>query len=56
MLLEPQFIQEGWQYLDPVTEKWKLKDNAPDWAVEEFNKFYGLVNGVSDEQGTVTVH
>lgn len=54
MFGEPKFISEGYAYIDEETEKWCLTNDAPEWAVKEFNEFFGLVNGEPDENDIVT--
>ena len=49
--MPPQrFIKEGYEYLGKDGE-WHVKDEAPEWAKEEFKKFHEMVNPVPDEEG-----
>lgn len=34
-------------------EKWHIREDAPDWAVKEFNKFFGLLASQPDDNGMV---
>ena len=36
MIAEPRFVKEGWLDDSKPYEGWKLKENAPEWAKEEF--------------------
>lgn len=52
MMSEPRFHMEGW--LDDNTDLGlKLKDNAPEWAKEEFEDFMKQMNREPDENGIV---
>jgi hypothetical protein len=37
----PRFAAEGWDYYDEKTDTFKLKPDAPNWAKQEFEEFYG---------------
>lgn len=52
MLKEPEGMK--YWYIDPKTEKWKIKDNAPEWAKVEFKEYQKAVNPDPGEDGTVT--
>ena len=52
MRAEPEGI-DYW-YLDGKTEKWKIKDDAPDWAKEEFESYMKSLDLEPDENGIVT--
>lgn len=54
MLKEPKCIEQGYAFIDDETEKWVLKEDAPNWAVKEFNKFFGLLASQPDDNGVVT--
>lgn len=54
MLEEPKFMSEGYAYIDDKTEKWCLKENAPEWAKREFEEFFGLVKSEPDDNDIVT--
>ena len=49
MFGEPKVISEGYAYIDEEKEKWCLKEDAPEWAVKEFNEFFGNINDDNDE-------
>ena len=34
-------------------EQWAIKDDAPDWAKEEFREFFATINPLPDEDGVV---
>lgn len=51
MMSAPRFYLEGW--LDDTDQEWKLKDNAPEWAKEEFKDFMEQMNKEPDENGIV---
>lgn len=55
MLEQPRCFVEGYVYIDPETEKWRIKEDAPDWAKTEFEEFQKNVNPLPDENGMVTV-
>lgn len=54
MIGEPKCIAEGYAYIDDETEKWCVKENAPDWAKKEFEEFFGLVKSEPDDNNVVT--
>lgn len=54
MLEMPRFIEEGYSYLDEETEEWRLKEDAPEWAVKEFEEFNKLLGAQPDDNGIVT--
>lgn len=35
-------------------EQWHIKDDAPDWAKQEFKDFMKFVNPTPDENGVIT--
>ncbi len=45
---EPKGI-DYW-YLDREAKKWRIRDDAPEWAKEEFEEFY---NDEPDEDGLI---
>lgn len=51
MLKEPEGMK--YWYIDPKTEKWKIKENAPDWAKQEFDEYQKAVNPKPDEDGNL---
>lgn len=53
MIKEPKVVKEGYAYINEQTEKWCLKENAPEWAVEEFNRIF--VKPEPDKNGLVTL-
>ncbi|EOS75675.1 MAG: hypothetical protein OSJ60_01940 [Lachnospiraceae bacterium] len=54
MIDEPRIIEEGYAYIDEQSEKWCLKNDAPDWAVEEFIRVFGEPE--PDENGLITLN
>ncbi|MEG0360254.1 MAG: hypothetical protein RR537_07670 [Longicatena sp.] len=54
MIEEPRSIKEGYVYIDEESEQWKLKANAPAWAVDDFKQFMKQVNPSEDKNGTIT--
>lgn len=54
MMGEPKCITEGYAYIDDETEKWCIKEDAPDWAKKEFEGFFGLVKSKPDDNDVVT--
>ena len=54
MLCEPRCIMEGYAYIDEKTEKWCIKEDAPDWAKKEFSDFFGSVAQKPDDNDIVT--
>lgn len=54
MLEEPRFSKEGYDYFDKETGEWRLKEDAPEWAVKEFKKFNKLISAHPDDNGIVT--
>lgn len=53
MLEEPRFFQEGYAYLNEK-EVWCIKDDAPEWAKEEFQEYFATVKGILNEDGSIT--
>lgn len=54
MIAAQRFYLEGW--LDEDTEQgWKLKENAPEWAKDEFDNFMKQTDNTPDENGMVTL-
>lgn len=49
---KPRFMKEGNAFIGE-DEKWHIKDNAPDWAKNEFYKFFELVNPSPNENGKI---
>lgn len=39
MLIVPKFKRQGFEYFDKETQKYKLKEDAPQWAEEEFKEY-----------------
>ncbi|MBO4998183.1 MAG: hypothetical protein J6D02_09320 [Lachnospira sp.] len=37
-MIEPKGYQ--YWYIDPKAEKWCIKDDAPEWAKEEFAEYF----------------
>lgn len=56
MLEEPRCIMEGYAYIDEKTEKWCIKEDAPDWAKKEFSVFFGTVAQKPDDNDIVTAY
>jgi hypothetical protein len=56
MMGEPKVISEGYAYIDDKTEKWCLKEDAPDWAKREFEEFFGAINAEPDDNDIVTMY
>lgn len=54
MMGEIRVIEEGYAYIDEQAEKWCLKEDAPDWAVEEFKRVFGKPE--PDENGLITLN
>jgi hypothetical protein len=53
MMEEPRFMKEGYAFIGE-DEKWHIKDDAPDWAKEEFKEFFQMVDPEPDEDGVIT--
>lgn len=51
-LILPKFIQENWSYKDE-NNKICLKEDAPEWAKEEYKTFLKMLNSVPDEKGMI---
>lgn len=56
MLQEPEFFKSEYVYIDDETEKWRIKDDAPQEMKDEFNAFFAAVNPQPDDDGVVTVY
>lgn len=55
MMNEPRFMAEGYAYIDDTTEKWCIKENAPDWAKKEFNEYFNsLLKKEPDDNNIIT--
>ena len=52
LLKEPKGIV--FWFIDDETEKWCIKEDAPDWAKKEFDEFFGLVKSEPDDNDVVT--
>ena len=39
---EPRYMKEGWDYFDEDTCTWKLKEDAPEWAKQEFKHIHEM--------------
>ena len=48
---KPKGMDKYW-YIDEKDERWKIKDDAPEWAKKEFKEFY---NREADENGIITI-
>lgn len=55
MLEKPRCFEEGYVYLDVEKEEWRIKDDAPDWAKEEFEEFQRAINPSPNEDGLVVI-
>lgn len=49
----PRCIKEGYIYINEKDE-WSIKEDAPQWAKEEFEEHQKMVNPKPDENGIVT--
>lgn len=47
---------EEYEYIDDKTEKWCIKDDAPDWAKKKFEELQKMVEPVPDENGIITLY
>ncbi len=45
---------EEYMYINDETEKWCIKDNAPEWVKKKFKELYDLVHPKTDDKGIVT--
>lgn len=52
MLNEPEGMK--YWYIDEKTEKWNIRDDAPEWAKQEFHEFQKAVNPDPDKDGIIT--
>ncbi len=43
-----------YEYIDDDTEKWCIRDDAPDWAKKKFKELREMVEPVPDESGIIT--
>lgn len=51
---KPRFMEENYHYFDE-NDNLKIKDNAPQWAKEEYEEFIKLIFPVADEDGVATI-
>lgn len=51
MLEMPRFIEEEYHYYDD--EGIHLKDDAPEWAKEEYQEYLKNINPTADENGKI---
>lgn len=54
MMGEPKFMLEGYAYIDDETEKWCIKEDAPEWAKKEFEEYFGMLKKEPDDNGEIT--
>lgn len=52
-LICPRFKEEGWEYFDEEIEEYRLKEDAPQWAKEEFEEFYKKLSSIPDKNGKI---
>lgn len=52
MMKEPK--GEKYWYIDEKTEQWKIRDDAPEWAKQEFEEYQKAVNPEPDADGVIT--
>lgn len=45
-----------YEYIDDDTEKWCIRDDAPDWTKKKFKELQELVEPVPDENGVITCY
>lgn len=43
-------------YIDDATEKWCIREDAPEWAKKEFEEYADLLKGEPDEKGMITLY
>jgi len=51
-LMMPEFFRLGYGFLGEDYE-WHIKDDAPDWAKQEFEEFFKKLNAGPDENGNM---
>ncbi|MDF2544430.1 MAG: hypothetical protein K0S47_4148 [Herbinix sp.] len=51
-MIEPRFFAEGYAYIS--AEQWHLKEDAPEWAKQEFEQYFKQINAEPDKHGIVT--
>ena len=51
-LMLPRFIEKNWSYKDE-NNKICLKEDAPEWAKEEYEAFLKMLNSVPDKKGII---
>lgn len=56
MIAEPRFVKEDWLDDSKPYEGWKLKENAPEWAKEEFEQFLETTVEEPDEHGRIRIY
>lgn len=47
MLAEPKGIE--YHYFDEKTHTWKIREDAPEWAKDEFKEYQELLNPKPDQ-------
>ncbi len=50
MLAIPKFKIQGFEYIDEETKKYKLKENAPQWAKDEFKEYIKNLQDMTKER------
>lgn len=45
-----------YEYIDEDTEKWCIRDDAPDWAKKKFKELREMVEPVPDKNGMITLY
>lgn len=51
MLTEPKGI--AYHYFDEKTHSWKIKEDAPKWAKDEFKEYQEMLNVKPDKHGKI---
>lgn len=51
MMAEPRGIE--YHYFDEKTHTWKIKEDAPQWAKEEFEEYQKIINAKQNVDGVV---
>lgn len=54
MLEIPRFIEENYDYYNE--NGIQIKEDAPEWAKEEYKEYLKKINSIEDENGIITEH
>lgn len=51
---KPRFMEENYHYFDEE-DKLQIKEDAPQWAKDEYEMFIEMICPTEDEEGIITI-